>query len=716
MNKRSQLIQLTSNTLVAVCIVSLFMVSTGLVFAEEPLCKTPAISVFNQNTFSADGNTHLQADSVELTEEDTSRFQGNVVIQQQNKRIETEQAIYTKENEKVNANGDVNFISPSIKIKSKSAQFDLKSDYAILHNAEYQSIKSRARGTAKKIEISDADVTQFSEATYTTCEKNNSDWLFSASNITLNNESRQGHASHVVLRFKDVPFFYFPYLRFPLGEERLSGLLFPTFGSSDEHGTEFKIPYYWNIHPQVDATITPWYMSKRGTLLDTELRYLSEKHQGTLNVEYLDNDKLLNKKRQRVRWLHQSTLAEGWQTDVEYNSVADNSHLTDFGDDLSSTSTTYLVRTGNVTYNSQDWLLNVKAEAPQIISGAETYKRLPQITLNSQFSSKDNAFNYALQSEAVRFDHIENKVIGDRLHIKPSLSYPWRSAAGFLIPKLSIDHTSYQLQQTISPTQATRTIPTLSINSGLFFERDTDIFSQPYLQTLEPQLFYVYTPFKDQSSLPVFDTSAYSFNVNQFFTDYRFNGVDRIGDDNRLTAAIATRFINQENGQEIFMARIGQIFYLADRKVQLPGINIDTLSRSNMIADAKAQLGSWNISSQLEWDPDAETQTVSSRHQMGYQHKNFNLDLAYRFQRGSLETREVNMNWNINSRWQLNAAHLYDLKDEHIIENLVGVNYESCCWGLRLSTKERYISSTETDKGVYLELILKGLGGFAITQ
>ena len=195
--------------------------------AEEVLCKTQPTSIINQDTFSSDGKIHLQSDEIELNEKNVSRFKGNVVIQQANKRIETEQAEYKKQSEQVEASGNVRFITPSIQIKSESASFNLKSDQAILEKSEFQSLNSRARGEASKIEMLNPDETKLSDATYTTCDLGNTDWLFSASSIILDNKTHQGHAKNVVLRFKDVPFFYFPYLRFPLGEDRLSGFLFP---------------------------------------------------------------------------------------------------------------------------------------------------------------------------------------------------------------------------------------------------------------------------------------------------------------------------------------------------------------------------------------------------------------------------------------------------------------------------------------------------------
>ena len=685
---------------------------------EDGLCTFHPSSIINAKTFSSDGKTHLQSDSVEINQKNISRFTGNVVIQQKDKRIEAEHAEYTKITEQIDAKDKIRFVSPNIQVKSEVAHFNLKTDQALLQQSQYQSLTSRARGKASSIEISTPNVIELRDATYTTCDPENADWLLSANSIKLDNNTQQGHAKHVVVRFKHVPFFYFPYLRFPLGESRLSGFLFPHVGRSDEHGNEIKIPYYWNIHPQLDATITPWYMSKRGLLLHSEFRYLTEQSHGILTAEYLDNDKVFNANRERLHWKHQSQSSSGWQTNAEYNYAADNNHLIDFNDDLNSSSTTYLVRSGNLAYNATNWLMNINAEDHQILSGANPYQRLPQITLASRYAIQDNTINYSIQSEVVRFGHKENKVIGDRLHLKPSIYYPLRTAAGFIEPKISVQYSSYNLKQTTGEKDLSRTVPTFSLNSGLFFERDSQFFNVDYIQTLEPQLFYVYVPYKDQSALPVFDTSAYSFNVNQSFTDYRFNGVDRIGDDNRLTAALATRFIDQSNGQEKFMARVGQIYYFADRKVQLPSVAVDSSSQSHLIAELKTQFqayGHWGLSSQAEWDPKLNENVISSN-QLNYNYKKFNFDYAHRYQRDTLETREIKMNWQISPSWQLLSNNLYDLRSDHIVENLLGINYESCCWGLQLSTKGRYISSTQTDRGIYLKLILKGLGGFGIQQ
>ncbi len=681
---------------------------------DDPLCTTP-VKEDTTGLFSPDGKVRLSADKVEVSEEDLSRFSGNVVIQEKNARIETDVAEYSRKNKQVDAKGKVRFVSDSIIVNSESARFKLNRDQAVLNKSQYQSQESRARGSAEKIEVKSKTETELSNATYTTCEPGKTDWLLSADSINLNTRTQQGHASNVVLRFKDVPFFYFPYLRFPIGEERLSGFLFPYIGSSSLHGTEIKVPYYWNIHPQLDATLTPRFMTRRGLLMQSELRYLTKKQKGQIYSEYLGFDRVYGAKRERWSWQHETAPGPGWQFKADYNSVADVQHLADFSNTLNSTSTTYLVRRGDLFYNSDNWVLSLRVEDNQVLNGVEIYRRLPQITFNTRLAEKNNQFNYRLSSEAVRFAHIDSsKVVGERLHLKPEIYYPYKTAAGFLNTKLAWQLTNYNLQQGTTKSQYNRSVPSFSMKGGLFFERDSSWFNADYLQTLEPQLLYVYVPYVDQSALPNFDTSAYAYNVNSPFADYRFNGIDRIGDDNRLTTALATRFIRQQDGKEMLMASIGQIQYFSDRRVNIDN-SIATRSRSNLITELRFTPSNWSFTSQLEWDP-YKKETVFSSTRAGYSNKNLNLSLAHRLQLGSLETTEAKLDWKINNRWKFNASYLYNNRDRHLVENLLGLNYETCCWGLRLTSKERYLSSSQTDRGIYLELVLKGLGNFGVTQ
>lgn len=674
------------------------------------LCKPAATTVLTKDTFSEDNKTHLQSDNVSITENNISRFSGNVLIQQTEKRIESDSAEYEKQTEDVLVKGNVKFTTPNMQIRSETAYVDLKEDYSLLKQTQFQNLTGQGRGDATSIEIKNANITELKDATYTTCDEGSTDWTLKSNSIILNHASRQGSASHAVLRFKEIPFFYFPYIRFPLGDERLSGFLFPYIGTSKKHGTEIITPYYWNIHPQLDATITPWRMTKRGLLLHTEFRYLTEQNQGIIVAERLNNDRKFKDDRQLWHWKHDSHPDLGWQTKAEYNYVADDQHFSDFSDNLNTTSAPSLIRFGEMSYNDENWVYRARVEDYLVFSGTEPYKRLPQVTFGSSYATKNNTLNYAIQGEAVRFEHKENKVIGDRFNTTPSVSLPMAASYGHLIPKLSLNHTAYNLEQTSSDTELSRTLPTFSLNGALFFERDSEFFDSYYLHTLEPQLYYVYTPYVDQSKFPVFDTSARSFDVNNFTSDYRFNGVDRIGDDNRLTAALTTRFINQENGHEVFMAKIGQVFYFTDRQVQLSGPS-DSSRRSNIITQVNFKPGGWGLSSQITWDNTLDKQ-LSTRNQISYQKDRFGASITQRFQINELETRELKMNWKISPSWLVSASNLYDLRNERNTENLLGINYESCCWALRLSVKDRYLSDTQRDQGVYIELVLKGLGGF----
>ena len=700
-----------SHSLLLFCF-SIFNQSQASAATDEGLCKPAAKTVLKQDTFSTDNKTHLQSDNVSVTENNISRFTGNVLIQQTEKRIESDSAEYEKPTEDVLVKGNVKFTTPEMQIKSETAYVDLKEDYSLLKQTQFQSLNGRGRGDAASIEIKNTNLTELKGATYTTCDEGSTDWTLKSNSITLDHASRQGSASHAVLRFKGVPFFYFPYIRFPLGSERLSGFLFPYIGTSKRHGTELKTPYYWNIHPQMDATITPWRMTKRGLLLHTEFRYLSEQHQGSIVAERLNNDRIFKDDRQLLQWKHDSLPGLGWQTKAEYNYIADNQHFIDFSDNLNNSSITSLARSGEVSYNDENWIYKVRVEDYFILSGAEPYKRLPQFTFNSRYSTEQNAFNYAFQGEAVRFEHESTNVIGDRFYVAPSVSFPMSASYGHLIPKLSLNHTVYNLGQTSTDTQLSRTVPTFSLNGALFFDRDSELFDNYYLHTLEPQLYYVYTPYIDQSNFPVFDTSARAFDVNNFTSDYRFNGIDRIGDDNRLTAALTTRFINQEDGREVFMAKIGQVFYFTDRQVQLSGIS-DSSRSSNIITQVQFNPGNWKLSSQITWDNVLDRQ-LSSSNLIGYQAGRFGASITERFELDVLETREMNVNWKINPSWLVNASNLYDLRNERSTENSIGINYESCCWALRLSAKDRYLSNTQRDQGVYIELVLKGLGGFGV--
>ena len=683
--------------------------------ADDGLCpaymRTPLPRVQGQPD---DQRTHIEADSADIQLEATSTFRGDVVVTRGQSQLNAQQVDYDRQLDSVHAEGDVRLLQNDLLISGEQADIAMTTGTGLISGATYRTANNR-QGQAKRINVLDKYRAELKEATYTTCDIGDPDWLLSAGHIMLDNESRQGTAKDVVVSFKGVPFIYLPYMRFPIGEERLSGLLYPSVGNSDKHGSQVILPFYWNIAPQMDATITVNHMNRRGTMLENEFRYLTSASEGQVDFHYLPDDELYGADRERFRWQHSGNADGGWSSEVDYNYVADTDHLFDFGDDLNESSVTHLLRRGQLNYNANSWQFTSLAQSHQVINGEETYQRLPQLGFQTRFRQQNNSFNYDLDAEWVQFEHrnAPSFVEGERFNVAPSISLPLRNIYGFAEPKLELFYTRYNLDPatTSGETELSRTVPIFSLNSGLFFERDSRISNTAILHTLEPQLFYAYIPYRDQSDLPVFDSSLYGFNINDPFRANRFDGIDRIGDTNQVTAALTTRLISQESGQELLMARLAQIYYFEDRRVTLPGDETQTNQRSDIVAELTARPNKhWQFDSDLTWTPQTEKVSVGNARLRYTPYEDLSLTAAYRFRRDQLETNEFRFDWRLNPRWQFQGRRLYDLDNQRELESTFGVRYDSCCWGLSLKAGRRFLSEDRAeDKTVLLVLELKGL-------
>ena len=602
----------------------------------DVLCDPRFYPVIPELPELEEDKTDLQADEAAISWDRPSVFRGKVVIRRGKAQLEAERADYDYSSEMLDATGSIRFTGYGLLISGTDVHADMKSNTASFNNALFYT-SERANGTAKNIQLLDPYRLELNEATYTSCDPLHPDWQLSADKIHLDRESQQGSAEHMVLRLKNVPVFYFPYVRFPISEERLSGVLYPTIGNSDKLGAQFQLPYYWNIAPNYDATFTPWYMSKRGTMLKTEFRYLHKINQGELLIDYLNKDQeYLDEARHAFRWKHAGHPFKNWSTMVDYSRVSDTDYLLDFGNSLNATSTTHLTQQGKVSYGTPKWLFTANAQRYQTLSGGIPYERLPQLLFESHLPELDNRLHYGLEGEWVQFAHSENRVQGNRLDIYPSVSLPLRSTAGYITPKLTYRYTQYELTDVTpgSETSPSRSLPTASLDSGLFFERDTRVGSTALQQTLEPRLYYVYTPYRDQDELPVFDTQQSRFNINEPIKSDFFDGADRVEDANRLTALLATRYIGQTSGAELLMAGIGQVYYFDDRRVTLPQGSVQTQSRSNIIAILTSRPSNrWLFHYDTEWNIETDK---FSRHtvDMNYHHTpQQTLKLAYRYER-----------------------------------------------------------------------------------
>jgi LPS-assembly protein len=669
-----------------------------------------------------DKRTHIDADSASVDSQAVTRFSGDVVIRQEDKQLTADQVTYDSRKDQVEAKGNIVFTTGEMQVKGDHATINLQANQGKIENTDYQTGTVNGRGKAKVINIESQHKLSLEQATYTTCPRDDVVWRLRADKINLNNENHQGTAKNMVLEVAHVPVLYLPYIRFPISEDRLSGFLYPGVAVSERNGTELAIPYYWNIAPYMDATITPHNMTKRGLMLENEFRYLTQNSTGKVVLDYMNADSVYGDKRAKFDWTHLSQASVGWSSTVDYNYVSDNQYLSDFTSSLSTAATTTtLNRLGSLSYNQSNYLFTAALQDHQTISGIDPYKRLPQLTLNTRFPNADNKLNYDINSEFVNFDNSDpSQVIGQRVKLSPYLAYPIVKDAGYFKPKLSVNYLQYNLDQLSSTTQPKEpdvTVPVFSLDTGIYLDRDTSIGDTKLLQTLEPRLYYLYVPYRDQSMLPVFDTALTTFSQTLLFSDNRFSGNDRIGDANQVTAAITTRLYRQDNGAELFDATVGQIFYFRDREVVLPSQAVDTATRSSYIGSVTfTPTPNWKMSGDVQYDPDTAHTEVGNallQHRPGPGRV---INLEYRFTRDQLRTEGLSFAWRFNPRWQIFGGSQFDLLNNHRLQNFFGLSYDSCCWGVRLVTGERFDTLVNNDPNdpryvhaIYLEFVLKGL-------
>jgi len=427
-----------------------------------------------------------------------STFTGNVLMQRGPQILQTQKMVYDRTQDIVDSGGQFtlwspNFIVSGAKIKLHSLK------QGEMNEANYWLLAPRrARGHSEKIIQQSKDVVILEDTSYTTCDPQKEIWRLDASQVTLDNSTDTGTAYHVTVNILGLPVFYTPYLSFPLSQARKSGFLAPNMGSSDETGSEFSIPYYLNLAPNYDATITPRVMTRRGLLLDTEFRYLTADTSGQVELEYLPHDKAFGADRTSFSWRHSGLLREHWYTDLNFNYVSDERYFEQLGNNISVASITHLERRGDLLYLGHGWDVLSRIHSFQTLDrnpSARPYQRIPQVVFNNtRWPQENRRFNTQIQTELVNFDRDTNVVdlpIGTRLDIKAMMSYPWRTPGTFVIPKLSMRYTIYNLDQVAeeSPTRPDRWLFTASADSGLLLERDATLWEQPLLHTLEPRLF-----------------------------------------------------------------------------------------------------------------------------------------------------------------------------------------------------------------------------------
>jgi LPS-assembly protein len=721
----------------------------------------------------------VKADYSEIFDKEITTFTGNVEMTRADQFVTVDRTTYDAISQTMDAQGNVYYRESGLSIFSDTALIRLADDQARMREALFMLPAGRGRGSADVVYRDSSDLSRFKNVVYTTCKPGNQDWAVHASRLKINQESGKASVKHAWLEFKGIPFLYSPYLSFPIDDRRASGFLSPSFGNNDDNGYDFSLPYYWNIAPNYDATFTPRLLSKRGLLLAGDFRYLSEITEGKVSAEYLPYDGERKETRGQFSWENRANFFPGLSSNIDINYVSDDDFLDELGDTLSITDSRFVRSRADLIYRAKGVRLNTLFESYQTIDNEildtnKPYRRLPQVTLNLDKSfdlgpmpldlNLDSQFTYFQRSGGPADPRVSaspgspfvidpriSGVTGQRLIVEPSISLPFKTPGGFVIPKVALQHTQYWLQDTIDdlpaepfiendpadddddvgvkstvPAQANsfnRTLPIFSLDSGLFFDRDIELAGSPFVQTLEPRLFYLYIPFKNQDGFPDFDTSEFDFNISSLFRDNRFSGGDRLQDANQVSLGMTSRLIDSESGHERLKFDLGQIFYFRDRLVKLPGDTVETGNFSDVLAGLSGQItDTVSFSSLGQWSTDTKeiVRGEAFLRYRGEQQQIFNM--GYRFRepdvfRGADATKQsdVSMIWPVYDGWSFIGRWLYSYEENLTLEALFGVEKESCCWRFRvLGRRNIRRSDTEgdADTGIFVQLELKGLTGF----
>ncbi len=669
------------------------------------------------------GPVTIFADRMEGTANKETSASGNVELRQGGVSINADRLHYVYATDEVEASGRVrlardgnsmNGTGLHLRVHDNIGRFDHADyEFALRRRAGYAPVQ--ARGTADVINLKGDGKYSLENATLTTCGPGNNDWYLKVGELDLDMTRDLGTAHRGKLVFKDTPIVYLPWADFSLHNQRKTGFLPPTFGSTGKSGVEISTPYYVNLAPNRDLTIAPREFSKRGLQTTAQFRYIDPNYDGDARFERLGNDRVRNMSRFATTIQHNQRFSNHLTGYLNINKVSDDNYFRDLSSRINITSQTTLPRDGMLNYNGGWWTASVRGQRFQTLQDplnpiVEPYGRMPQLTLNATRQYVGGA-DLALNSEFVKFYH-PTSVIGSRVTVYPSASLPIITPGAYFTPKLGFHSTGYSLTRNPIGTPETmqRVLPISSLDSGLTFERDTAFLGQRFRQTLEPRFYYLHVPYRDQSKIPLFDTGLADFNYAQVFSENLFNGGDRIADANQLTIAATTRILSPTSGQEILKATIGQRHYFQNQQVAL---NELTPTRTDKTSDFLAALSGrvtrqWSLDSALQYN---SHRNFFERLGMGarYQPETAKtLNLGYRFTRDALNQVDISAQWPLGGRWSGVGRYNYSMRDNRLVESLGGFEYNAGCWIGRIVLQRFAAATGNFTSAVFVQLELNG--------
>jgi len=689
--------------------------------------------------------TDIDGDRVEGVDGALVNISGNVTLRRGDQFLGTDDLQYSQDTGTYVAIGNVRYQDEGVRMIADRLEGNQDTDSYLVDNVRYQLVERRGHGVSAQVKMAGVHG-QLHNSTYTTCPPSQHIWELRSKRIDINTDSGMGIARGAKFHIKQVPVLYVPWFAFPIDDRRVSGL----FSRSSRNGLDWAQPVYLNLAPNYDLTLTPRWMSRRGLQLGSEFRYLHARGNGRVEFDYLGSDQLTvrgqereitdgireeNRRRSdrmRFHYADRQRLTGTWQARSHLNWISDPRYIEDFSSSLDGNAATYLGSSAGLYGRGRWWNASLSADWYLLTDylRAETtlpYHRLPRLAVHWQ-QPFGRHLVAGLESSLTRFQHETDTIRsstrvkgGTRLDLKPTLSLPLEGASWFMTPTLAWRHTSWQLDEPLQQggrKNPDRSLPITSVDAGLFFERNARFRGRRYLNTLEPRLFYLNAPYRDQSAIPLFDTRPLSFSWGQLFRDNRYSGGDRQADANQLTIGLTTRLIREADGREKLSASIGQIHYLEDSRIQIGNERPVEQGRSAWVSEATYAVNDrWTLSAGYQWNPSSRSDdlvSIRNRYLIG---ERGIANLSYRYRRHPttgndlLQQVDFSFLYPINQTWSLVGRSYYSLLDHRMLEGIAGVQWENCCMAARLITR-RYVRNFRGDinTAIQFEIEFKGLG------
>ncbi len=718
--------------LVAGCVVAAICSSAGaqspvldeqVGFASVEICEVERIGIplaLRRAAGESDGGDlpiHSEADSIESEADGSIVLRGNARITRGGHGVYADQIVYRRDTRRARAEGGVvlytaggdeiradvlqvdvdSFAGEGADIRIRMARRDGDGD-----DATYM----RARATAQSAHFTGGDFQRFDQVALTTCAEGSRDVILHAKELELDHAAGFGSAKSMTVRFKGLPIFHFPTATFPIDDRRKTGFLFPAAGYDGESGLILETPYYINIAPQYDATLTPRLLSRRGAQIYGQFRYLGANGGGSVRGEFLPSDRAFDEEDRHAFGLdHRQKFGDRWRALVDWRTISDASYLRDFSDAVGSdAASSYVAQRAQLDYFGDDLRIRARVAAHDSANDAVARADLPyEVLPELKFDWKPQQFGLfttAMTAQYTNFRHAHrDRIHGSRLRARPSVSMPLESSWGYVAPTASLQSIRYSLEDHAprSDDSPSVEIPIFSIDGHLYFERDFDYGGTPYRHTLEPRLFYLTIPRKlAQREFPNFDTSDGSdSSFDHFFRENRFFGGDRVGDTEHIAVGVSNRIVDDHTGRQRLRLSLGQVFYLRDRKLGLSADSEpDTEDTSGLLAEVAAAISAnWNLRAFARWG-EGGGEIDSARLAADYRHgERRSAHAAYIFKDDDSEQVNVAFEAPAGPRWQLHGNGAYSLEEDETRSAGLGFSFDGCCWAARV-VAQRYLDGT----------------------